>query len=97
MSERERDWMRVLAKGLFVAAAIVLLLSLVAGVSIAGSESTVPGVDEIQRENRGSIAFATIAFGIVSSAVLCGLGGIMRLLMAQLPPAGAGSPSDETE
>lgn len=85
MSEREREWMRVLAKGLFVAAVIVLFLSLAAGVSIAGSESSVPGVDEIQRENRGAIAFATIAFGIVSAGVLSGIGGIMRLLLARLP------------
>ncbi|CAN5580038.1 hypothetical protein BH10ACT11_BH10ACT11_08030 [soil metagenome] len=75
--------MGVLARGLFVFAAIVLLLSLAAGVSIAGSESSVPGVDEIQRENRGAIAFATIAFGLVSAGVLSGLAGIMRLLLAQ--------------
>lgn len=83
MGAREREWLRVLANGLFVFAVLVLLLSLIAGVSVAGSESTVPGIDTIQRENRGAIAFATIAFGLVSAGVLSGLGGILRVLLAQ--------------
>ena len=92
MSERERDWIRVLANVLFAGATIVLLLALIAGVSIAGSQCAVPGVDEIQRESRGAIAFAVIAFGIVSSAVLAALGAIIRLLLARLGATATSSP-----
>lgn len=79
----------LLSKALLVGAAVVLVLALLGAVTVAGSQTELPGVDQLQRESRGPFAFGVLAAGITGAGVLAGLGGIIRLLLlhAQLPPA----------
>jgi hypothetical protein len=63
-------------------AVAVIGLAVVAAIAIAGSESAIPGLDEIQRQNRGVVSLLTFGGGIAAGGVLAGLGGIIRLLVA---------------
>ena len=83
MDERTIDSLDLLARALMAAAVVVIVLGLLGAILIAGSESSVPGVDEIQRENRGAFAVGALAAGIVSAGVLAGLGAILRVLLAE--------------
>lgn len=83
MNERSLDTLELLARALAAGAAVVIFLGLLGAILIAGSESSVPGVDEIQRESRGTLAVASLAGGIVAAGVLAGLSGILRLLIAE--------------
>ncbi len=83
MDERTIDSLELLARALMAAAVVVIVLGLLGAILIAGSESSVPGVDEIQRENRGAFAVGALAAGIVSAGVLAGLGAILRVLLAE--------------
>lgn len=91
MDERTIEWLTLLARALFGAAALALLLSVIAAVAIAGSESSVPGLDEVQRENRGVFAIGALGAGLTASGVLAGIAGIIRLLLDErertIPPA----------
>jgi Mn2+/Fe2+ NRAMP family transporter len=77
VDERTLRRLETLVRALFIAAALVILLALVAGISVASSESSVPGVDEVQRENRGPIAVGVFAAGIAGAGILAGIGGIL--------------------
>lgn len=83
VDERSMDSLELLARALMAGAVAVIILGVLGAVMIAGSESSVPGLDEVQRENRGALAVAAVAGGIVAAGVLAGLGGILRLLVAE--------------
>ena len=83
MDDRTIDAFDLLARVLMAAAVAVLVLGILGAVLIAGSESSVPGLDEVQRENRGALSVGALAGGIVASGVLAGLGAILRLLVAE--------------
>ena len=55
-------------------AVAVLGLAVVAAIAIAGSESAIPGLDEIQRQNRGVVAIVAFGAGITAAGLLAGLG-----------------------
>ena len=74
--------LELLARALMGGAVVLLVLGVLGAVLIAGSESSVPGVDEIQRENRGALSVAALGAGIASAGVLAGLGAILRVLLA---------------
>jgi uncharacterized membrane protein YphA (DoxX/SURF4 family) len=79
LARRRLDAIGVL---LLFAAPAVLALTLAAAIFIGTSESSLPGVDELQRENRGSIVLLVLAAGITGAGILAGLGGILRVLVA---------------
>lgn len=76
-------WLDTLGMTLLWGAVAVLGLALIAAVAIAGSESSIPGFDELQRENRGVFAVGAIAAGLTGAGVLAGLGALVRLRVAE--------------
>ena len=74
--------LELLARALMAGAVAVLILGVLGAVLVAGSESSVPGLDQVQRENRGALAVAALASGIVAAGVLSGLGAILSVLLA---------------
>ena len=73
------------------AAGIVLLLSIVGAVVIAGSDSAVPTFEEAERQGRGFFALVSLGGGIAAAGLLAGVGAILRLMvsdrLAELGPA----------
>ena len=82
MDERTLEWLDVLARALMWAALAVLVLSVIGAVAVATSETSLPGLDVLQRENRGLLAVGALGGGIAAAGVLAGLGAILRLLLA---------------
>jgi hypothetical protein len=83
VDSRTLAWFDTLARLLLWAAATVLALSVIGAVGIASSESSIPGFDEITRENRGVVAVFAIGAGLTSAGVLAGLGALLRLKVAE--------------
>ena len=94
MEPRTLEWLEILVRALFWAAAVVLLLSCVGAAGIVGSDSALPGFEDVQREGRTIAAIAAFGGGIAAAGVLSGLGGILSLLVAdrmeRLPAAEPG-------
>lgn len=93
MQPRTLEWLDVLSRALFWGAAAVLVLSLVGAAGIVGSDSALPGFEDVQREGRTVAALAAFGGGIAAAGVLSGLGGILALMVADrversAPPAG---------
>lgn len=86
MDERTLEWLDILARALIWGAASVLALSVIAALVVATSESSLPGLDVLQRENRGLVAVAALGGGITAAGVLAGLGAILRLLLEERRP-----------
>jgi hypothetical protein len=82
VDERTLEWLDALARALLWAALAVLVLAVIGAVAVATSETSLPGLDVLQRENRGLIAIAALGGGIAGAGVLAGLGGILRLMVA---------------
>jgi hypothetical protein len=82
VDERTLALFEALARALMWAAVAVIGLAVVAALAIAGSESTLPGLDELQRQNRGVVAVIAFGSGLAAGGVLAGLGAIIRLLVA---------------
>ena len=91
MNRSALEWYEFLAKGMIWAAIIVLMLSIIGAVVVAGSDSAVPSFEEAERQGRGFFALAALGGGITSAGVLAGIGAILRLMLAErlaeLPPA----------
>jgi hypothetical protein len=71
----------LLARGLFVAAVLVLVFSIVGAIQVATSESNVLFFEDVQRENRGPMAIASLGAGVFGAGVLAGLGAILLLML----------------
>ncbi|MFI5123610.1 MAG: hypothetical protein ACHQJ5_12015 [Vicinamibacteria bacterium] len=82
MDERTLALFEALARALIWAAVAVIGLAVVAAIAIAGSESTLPGLDELQRQNRGVVAVNAFGSGLTAGGVHAGLGVISRLMVA---------------
>lgn len=82
MEERTLVQLDLLARVLLIVAAIVLVMSII-GAVLVGSVSEIPGFEEIQRQGRELAALGAFIAGIVAAGVLAGLGGILRLLVAE--------------
>lgn len=82
MEPRTLEWLEILARALFWAAAVVLVLSFVGAAGIVGSDSALPGFEDVQREGRTIAAIAAFGGGIAAAGVLSGLGGVLSLLVA---------------
>lgn len=83
MSRAALEWYDLLARGLLWAAGIVLALALIAAVVTAGSDSTLPLLEEAERQGRGFIALAALGGGVTSAGLLAGLGAILRMLVTE--------------
>lgn len=79
MSRSTLEWYELMARGLTWSAGIVLVLALVAAVVIAGSDTTIPLLQDAERQGRGIAALASLAGGLTSAGVLGGLGALLRL------------------
>jgi len=86
VDERTLEWLEILARALIWGAAVVLCLSVIGALVVATSESSLPGLDVLQRENRGLVAIAALGGGVTSAGVLAGLGAILRLLLEERRP-----------
>ena len=90
MSRSTLEWFELLGKGLIWAAGIVLLLSLIGTLLIAGSDNTLPLLEDAERQGRGIAALASLGGGLTAAGVLGGLGALVRLQVADhlsaLPP-----------
>lgn len=82
MQRRTLEWLETLAKALYGAALVVLVLSLVGAAGIAGSDSALPLLEDVQREGRTIAALGALGGGIAAAGVLSGLGAILALLVA---------------
>lgn len=71
----------LLARALIWAAALVLALSVICAIAISTSESSLPFLEDLQRESRGIAAIATFGGGVTAAGVLSGLGAILQLLL----------------
>ena len=80
MDERTLGLLDTLGRALLWGAVAVVGLAVISAVAIAGSETTIPGLDEIQRENRGVVSVIALGSGITGAGLLAGLGAIVRLL-----------------
>ena len=82
MSEQALEWFDTLGRALLWAAVAVLGLAMIAAIAIATSESSIPGFDELTRENRGVVAVAAFGGGLTAAGILAGLGALLRLEVA---------------
>jgi hypothetical protein len=82
VDDRTLDLFDALGRALMWAAIGVIILAIAAAVGVATSESAVPGIDELQRENRGVVSLVAFGSGLAASGILAGLGAIIRLLVA---------------
>ena len=92
------EWYEQLARGLVWAAFVVLLLSVVGAILIAGSDSALPGFENVERQGRGIAAIASLGVGLAAAGLLAGIGAILRILVADRlerlgAPEAAGEPS----
>ena len=82
MDERTLGLLDSLGRALLWGAVAVVGLAVISAIAIAGSQSAIPGLDEIQRENRGVFAVIALGSGITGAGLLAGLGAVVRLLVA---------------
>lgn len=82
MERSALEWYELLAKGLIWAACIVLFLSVIGAVMVVGGSSSVPGLEDAERQGRGFAAIVSLFGGLTSAGLLAGLGAILRLLVA---------------
>jgi hypothetical protein len=81
VEERTLAQLDLLGRVLLIVAGIVLVMSII-GAVLVGTVPEVPGFEEIQRQGRELAALGAFIAGLVASGVLAGLGGILRLLVA---------------
>lgn len=83
MNRATLEWYELLARSLMWIAGIVLLLSAVAAVVVAGSDNTVPVVQDIVQQSRGLAALAALGGGLAAAGLLAGIGAILRLMVVE--------------
>lgn len=81
MEQRTLEWFELLARALIWAAGLVLVLSIIGAISIAGSDSSLPFFEDLQRQGRAVGAVGAIGGGVAAAGVLSGLGAILRLML----------------
>ncbi len=112
MTGQRRERLRLLVRVLFGMAAAVAVFSVVGAIEIGSSANQIPGLDQIQQENRGTLALAALGGGLVGAGILAGLAGILTVLIDSAPqappqpasaletpvsPAASPAPRDETK
>lgn len=82
MDENTLEWLDILGKALFGAAALVLVLSIIGGIAIGSSSNDLPIIGELQQQNRGTLAVGAFIVGFTASGLLAGMGALVRLHVA---------------
>lgn len=81
MSRSTLEWYEQLARGLVWAGFVVFLLSVAGAVLIAGSDTAIPGFEDVERQGRGIFAIASLGGGLAAAGLLAGVGAILRILV----------------
>ena len=81
MERSTLEWFDLLARALIWAAGGVLALSIIGAITIAGSDSSLPFFEDLQRQGRAIAAVGAIGGGIAAAGILSGLGAILRLML----------------
>jgi len=93
MNRATLEWYELLARSLTWVAGIVLLLSAVAAIVIAGSENSAPLLEDLEKQGRGVAALWALGGGLTAAGLLAAAGAILRLLVSErlerLGPASA--------
>ena len=93
MNRATLEWYELLARSLTWVAGIVLLLSAVAAIVIAGSENSAPLLEDLEKQGRGVAALWALGGGLTAAGLLAAAGAILRLLVTErlerLGPASA--------
>ncbi len=83
MNPRALDLLDTLGRALLWGAVAVLGLSVIGAISILTSDNAVFLAENIQRQGRGILAVGSFGGGLAAAGVLAGLGGILRLKVAE--------------
>jgi hypothetical protein len=86
MPIRTREWLEVLAKALFWAAAAVLILSVIGAITAATGDETLVVFERLEEQSRAALTIGWIAGGIAGAGILAALGGILTVLLAPREP-----------
>jgi hypothetical protein len=100
VEQRTLEWFELLARALIWAAGVVLVLSIIGAIAIAGSDSSLPFFEDLQRQGRAVGAVGALGGGVAAAGVLSGLGAILRLMLddrvergrSRAPAIGDGEP-----
>jgi len=100
MNRATLEWYELLARSLMWIAGIVLLLSVVAAIVVAGSENSAPLLEDLEKQGRGIAALAALGGGLASAGLLAAAGAILRILVTDRlerlgPEPGAGGSAQE--
>jgi hypothetical protein len=82
MDDNALEWLDVLGKVLFGAAGAVFVLTVIGGIAIGSSSSTLPVIGELQQQNRGTLAVGAFVVGFTCAGLLAGMGALVRLNVA---------------
>ena len=77
------EWYEQLARSLIWIAGIVLLLSMIGAVTIAGSGNAASVLGDIAEQGRGFAALASLGGGLTAAGLLAGTGAILRVLVLE--------------
>jgi hypothetical protein len=83
MNRAALEWYELLARSLVWIAGIVLLLSAVAAIVIAGSDNSSPLLEDLEEQGRGVAALAALGGGLTAAGLLAAAGTILRLLVTE--------------
>lgn len=83
MNRSTLEWYEQMARGLVWAAGVVLVLSVVGSIIIAGSDNALPLFEDVERQGRGVAALASLGIGLTSAGLLAGLGAILRMMVTE--------------
>ncbi len=83
MNRATLEWYELLARSLTWIAGIVLLLSAVAAIVIAGSENSAPLLEDLEKQGRGVAALWALGGGLTAAGLLAAAGAILRLLVTE--------------
>jgi hypothetical protein len=81
VSQQTETLLRLLARGLFYAGIVVLLLSIIGATEIFTSKASLVGLPELEAEGRTAAGLFALGAGVTGAGILAGLGGILVALL----------------
>ncbi len=81
VSQQTETLLRLLARGLFYAGIVVLLLSIIGATEIFTSKASLVGLPELEAEGRTAAGLFALGAGVTGAGILSGLGGILVALL----------------
>src|SRR5262249_49931899 len=83
VSQQTETLLRLLARGLFYAGVVVLLVSVIGATEIFTSKESVIGAPELEAEGRTAAGLFALGAGVTGAGILAGLGGIIVALLGR--------------